>query len=385
MSSLSRILRHKRASISIMTCLLAAPVALLTGSAVDIARLTSARAILQDATDRAALAGAAVYTNDSSTTRTAAVTTATANFNHATFPPLITASLQTVAAAQGTTNRPGLSYNLTVTASATVKTTFMAMFVPSVSITTTSRGSNPVVTFTIGSFAFGSPYAIDWDSVYAYAVPTDASGNPDFTQVPSPSQIIQNGYEIASNCYNNPGDWCTGQPGASVNDNGNGNSFQVMSTTVIGFALRNVTGSRSNNGYTNQYGSSAGQENWFYSSFIGAGLTPAQNTNETGVAMGNAPTQYPTDRNCSLLMQVLPAGTAIPTSPPASGTCYAPNDPVIGYSIPQLNCSQMRGTTYMFWWNDMGGVDDDDDYMDAYYTISCDSSSGTTSGALLTQ
>lgn len=372
----------RRGVVAVMFGLMLVPILLSVGAAIDVARTATCRRLLQDAVDNAALAGGAAYTGPDQANNAAGV--ARTNFASASFPTALVVGTPSVTTEQGTTNFGGTAYNVTVTVSASLGTTFMSLAVPSLSLAATATASNPLLQpkVSLGSFAAS---AQDWNAVYLYAVPT-SNGVPDYATIPPASSL----YEIGSNCNRSSAAWssgsrCNGQAGASVPA---GQTMPVVAATQpLAFALENMTGglTAGSGGYGNNgYGAQPGHTNWFYSAYEALAQPPSQTTNYSytqtlqigpiSIPVGTRTTTYPTTANptpnCSLLVQqVDPA--KLPTSPPAGGKCFGVADPASGSQYATLSCAQMAGRTFMFWWNDMGGGSDDRDYNDAYYTVSC--------------
>ncbi len=405
--ALAPIARDQGAVTGLSFALMAIPMVMLSGMAVDFARASVYRTKLQDAVDNAALSGAAAYVT--ATSGATAQTVATSNINDALakLSGVITIGTPSVQVGAGTLNSGIASYNVTVTVQATVKTTLLQLLQGTIAVKLTATAGNPVVTPVFSSFSANFS-AFDFNTVYAYPVPI-VGGKPAYTQLPTAANL----YMIADNNSNFP---------VPANQ-----TFPTITATQpIAFALRNATGG--NTGYgtdscgnpkTNAYGvasgvgsnaglSGSGQYNWFYSSFLMAGQAPTQASNYTyGIlnssllnALGIIPfypfyfiglicvppvvtsvtTSYPTNVNCSFLIaQVDPKNP--PSTPPVAGTCLGLTDPSSGYQHAAMSCAQMSGKTYGVWWNDMGGIGGDDkDYNDAAFLVTCSLGSGSSVG-----
>lgn len=378
------LLRERRGGVATFSVVLMLPTTLVIGSAIDYSRLTSYRSFLQDALDRAALAGATAFTDPTQADNASKV--ATDNFNATTFPAgMRNVVLQTPTTSQGSANRPGNYNNLSLAASMTVDMSVMSLVIPSITIQANSRASNPIVQFNI---TYGNPgsNAADWNSVYVYAVPINNQGKPDYTKVPSPADILSQGDEISSNCDYGWGEPCSTLPGAFMG--ANTPSLTLTATTVVGFALQNVTGYRSALNYSNWYGSTYGQANWFFSSLMKAGLPPSADTDSLETSHNTHYSSAGTgagQTNCNFLIQKLAPGQSIPALPPIAGQCYNPSDPGTGAQYAAFTCAQLGKSTYMIWWNDMGSYVDDYNYTDLYYTISCSTVGNVQPGVVLTK
>jgi Flp pilus assembly protein TadG len=142
LSFLGRIARDRRANIGVTFALMLGPILMVSGAAVDYARLEQFKTQLQATVDSAALAGAAVYT--SSSQNTAATTTAT-NYvtvgvkqlpgHIGTITPSASASLVTSG------SNPG--YTVTVSATVTMATTILHMLNQTLNVSATARAVKP--------------------------------------------------------------------------------------------------------------------------------------------------------------------------------------------------------------------------------------------------
>lgn len=378
----------RQGSVAILAALLMLPLTLCVGSAVDFARLTRGQAALQDAVDAAALAGAAAYVDSTQSSNASVV--ALRYFNAYAFASDLTvpSSGVQISSAQGTLPAGGNAYNVTVTATATLSATMMALAkITGFSLQATAVASNPIVVpvFSFGGFG-GS--AADWNSMYMYGVPLDANGNPQYTTFPTTTASY---YEIGSNCNSSSSNYssssrCVGQTGAKVSTS---QVFPTITATQpLGFELKNVANglyASSSAGYGNNgYNAPSGSVNVFSSALEAASLSPSEESNysytEQVYYKGNyynvkETTTYPTTQtsstpNCSLIVeQVDPSN--LPTSPPSSGKCFSTSSTTSGEQYAAMSCAKMAGRTFMYWWNDMGGPSDDGDYNDAYFTVSC--------------
>ncbi len=407
--------RDQRGSISMMMAMSAVPLVLALGVGIDMSRLVMAKAALQSAADRAALAGANAY---QSSQMTAAATTAANNyFNGSTQGLDAAVGGLTVSAAPGTVPGGGSSLNVTIDVTATMPTTLMALAsISSMTIkahsvaaaanpggTGSSGGSTtaqPVITigpgFTVGQV---KSTASDWNSAYMYVVPNGSNGQPDYTQLPLLSQF----YEIGSNCNSGDSTWtqqsrCNGQFGATVPVTEN---FPlVASTQPLAFLFVNMNNGQypaNSQGYgPNQYGAAPGNFELLMSAALALKQSPSQNTDSsiatvrllTGYLLSQVGTNYSqlngtTSSNCALqIVQVDPNN--LPSNPPYPGMCLAPTDPRSGSQYANMSCAQIAGRTFMYWWNDMGATRDDYDYKNLYYTIRCIPGSTNPNGGVLT-
>ena len=377
-SRLALLFRDRAGVIGILTGLLAVPLVIGIGASVDYAQMANGDTTLQDAVDSAALAGATVYnTADQSSN---AVAVATRYINKAPLPSTITMGTPSITAARGTTNSGGSSYNVTVTASATIAPAFLAFIRSSFTMTATATAGNPFVTVTLGNGGFSSN-AYDWDAIWMYPVPM-VSGKPVYTSIPAQSTF----YQIGTNCSRSASTTytsssaCNGQTGATMST---GQTLPTLTATQpIGFVLENMTGGLVGYGI-NGYYAQQGHINWFYAALEGNGQPPSQNANYsyTNASNRKVTTTYPTTAsssipNCSLVVGKVGAITdtsAVPVTP----QCFSVTSTTAGTMFAAPTCAQINGGVYRFWWNDMGGGGDDKDYNDAAYNVTCTISGGS--------
>lgn len=375
------VLHDQKGGIATMSAIMMLPLMLAVGASIDFARISKCQVELQDAADAAALSGAAAYTDNTHSSN--AATVATNYFNSFVFAKDITASATaTVSSGTGTSQAGTLGYEVTVVATGSVSTTLMALAsFKSFTLTATAVAMNPIVKpVFIFKSGLGTTGAFDWNSVYAYAVPEDSNGNPQYTTI---SQNLSNYFELYSNCNSSDTNYstasrCYGQYGYVIPAN---QTFPVISATQpIAFMFVNMTAGNLSSvnpyyDYTNQYGSPAGDFNLFSSAYEMAGGPPSQYTNTRTFDNSGVATHYPTSSsnstpNCSLIVEVVNPNS-LPTSPPTTGSCYSDTSTQTGYQYGSQSCAKMAGQTFMYWWNDMGGGQDDMNYIDAYYTVSC--------------
>jgi len=306
---------------------MAIPLLLLAGAGLDLMRAVNLRAQLQAAVDSAALAGATAYTSSSASST---ATTVAQNYMVGAIAKLTANSGVTYTATPSTTTSGSATlYAMTVTATSVIPTTLMKMVTSStpVKVTATAQNSTSILTFTLSNFASN---AADADSIYYYIVPSSGG-------VPSSSVLNL----LFSNTASTTGKTAT---------------VVVTPGQQIGLALKNVTGGIIPyvlNGYFGFQGST----HWFYSH-----LMPPSSLAYSWVA-----------QNCSLQTIVSGGSGTI-----KSGSCFT--------SLPNyatINCSQARGKTITYYWNDMGGLIDDKDYNDAVLTISCSGNAGSTQSSVV--
>jgi Flp pilus assembly protein TadG len=376
--------RDQRGTIALIFGLMIVPLILAIGVGVDYARAAQFRAQLQGITDSSALAGAAAFVSCAS--QTTGTTAATNYFNNAkTYltPNSGFGSGPTVTPGPTSCSSSTTAFTMTVTASTTMPTTLMALYMSSIPITTSSTATNPVVTGNFDTGGFVS-YACDTNIVYWYVVPPKGG-------VPAASAMN----ELWSNNSATPPSTAT---------------FQVTASQKIGFAIQNITGARPTslggcNYGNNGYGSQPGDAQWLYSS-----LTPPTldyTTGPGGISTGSHATNFPTTENCTLIVEqgtTSHGSTSYPSAP--QGNCYSSNgqnendNTYSGGNMTGVtccdsttltmtttltnaapSCSQLGGNSYQYDWNDNGGNFDSYNYgNDMQYNFSCSGGSSGGSG-----
>lgn len=372
--------RDQRGTIALIFGLMIVPLILAIGVGVDYARAAQFRAQLQGITDSSALAGAAAFVSCAS--QSTGTTAATNYFNNAkTYltPNSGFGSGPTVTPGPTSCSSSTTAFTMTVTASTTMPTTLMALYMSSIPITTTATATNPVVTGNFNTGGFVS-YACDTNIVYWYVVPSKGG---------APAASAMN--MLWSNNSATPPSTAT---------------FQVTASQKIGFAIENITGARPTslggcNYGNNGYGSQPGDAQWLYSSL----QPPSADYN---IAPGGANTGthgvYETTQDCALVVEKgNTSGSTTTFATPPQGQCYSVSgsgENTNTYSSGQMtgnclgcgsgatmttemtnaapSCSQLGGYAYQYDWNDMGGNFDSYNYgNDMQYQFSC---SGGSSG-----
>ena len=331
--------QDRRAGVALVTGLGMVPLFLSAGIAIDLSRVTQFRVALQQASDSAALAGAAVY---NSTGNEAAAKAAAQNYMQQAMAGLPPNNGVTYTATPGTPTTSGAvtDYTVAVAAKASVPTTVLSFIIPTVPTKVVATGLNPILTLT-ASLGNWKSSAWDANTIYWYIVPANGT-------LPAASAMHA--------LFTNTGPAPTSLP-----------TIQITAGQSIGFALKNVTGGIHGYG-PNQYGSAQGHTNWLYSQLS----PPSKNA-------------YPSfAKNCALQVVVATPTNPTPTETPGGCTNATPANATV-------NCAKMPGQTVFFFWNDMGGGRDDYDYNDAQYSLSCPSApanntlAAATGQVLLTQ
>jgi Flp pilus assembly protein TadG len=139
---LRRVVADRRGAIAMTMAMLMAPILMTIGAAVDYARLEQFKTQLQATVDSAALAGAAAYTSTSQNSNAVTVATNYVASGVALLPAHVGTITPTVTAAQVTTgNNAGNS--ITVSATASIGTTFMRIFANTLSVSANASALNP--------------------------------------------------------------------------------------------------------------------------------------------------------------------------------------------------------------------------------------------------
>lgn len=141
-SCLRRIAKNCRGNIGVSFALLLGPMLMVTGAAVDYARMEQFKTQLQSTVDSAALAGVAVYTSSSASTNAKTVATNYVTANVKQLPGHIGSITPTVTASQVSTgSNPGNT--VAVSATVTMATTLLRLIGQSVNISASASAVNP--------------------------------------------------------------------------------------------------------------------------------------------------------------------------------------------------------------------------------------------------
>ncbi len=344
-----RLSRETNGTVAVLFGVMLVPLIIAIGAGLDYGRDAAIRAKLQSAVDGAALAGASAYTSPAAQSQATALAQDYVGKGTAALPSGVTVTSSTIT--PGTTGSGNtLAYTMAVTVTISVPPLFLTLIRGPVAVTVSAKAKNPVVTATISGNGFKSS-ACDANSVYWYIVPANG-GVPDSSAL----NFIWSNSDAT-------------QPALSIS---------LAASQKIGFAMKNVTGGQCSYG-NNQYGSKAGDTQWFYSSLVppNADWNIAPGGNSTGTHG-----TYPTTKDCSL--QVLKgtwsgrSNSWVFSSPSAmcfSATSTPTMSSVTTNAAP--SCSDLNGTEYQWAWNDMGGNPDDVDYNDLVFNLQC---SGGTNG-----
>ncbi|MDR3506194.1 MAG: Tad domain-containing protein [Acidocella sp.] len=273
-SLIKKLYRDRRAATAVALAIMLVPLLVAAGAAVDFSRIASARTLLQAAIDGAAVAGGGEWQMSESSSNAYNVTSnefsntgaQLSNFVSISSPTIKLACTGTSTECGGTASysttlfancSTGSEYCVTVSATATLKSSLLGWLIPVNFLSASSTASVGYGPNNFGggnippSAGFGS--AGDISGVYAYAVPMDGSGNSaNYSELPTPNSYCKSAtgplqYLAAS----------TSETGVTacnylyVNDSlgqgGTGGSITLQTNQPIAFAFVNYTGA---NGYT---------------------------------------------------------------------------------------------------------------------------------------
>jgi Flp pilus assembly protein TadG len=422
MSIFSRLRRDVRGGIALVFALAIVPLMAAAGISVDLARLVVAQTSLQAIVDSSALAGATAYRTAAQSTT--ATTVASNYFSRNASSSWLSVATPTIAAATGFSEAGYTSYTVSVSVAATMTTTVMGVVgVKTLSLHASAVAANPIVQPIITVSPPGSD-AADWNAVYMFAIPTGPNGQPNYSQMPTASNL----YEIASNCSAaGDSDWttqsaCNAMPGGTMPVN---QTFPAISgTQPLGFLFENMDNAMapaagpaiyvSGENGLNYYGAFMGNVMLFNTAWVNSapgvmsGNSPSYLTDSsatlmpslTGPQSGMTALNYTTKThsgvspylgtNCSVVIQIvdpnnIPAWWTFYNNSGQVQKCHNPNETATGLQYANLSCAQMNGQTFMYWWNDMGGYPDDFNYVDLYYTVRCVPGFGNPNGGQLYQ
>jgi len=359
----------RQGAVAVLFALTLVPLMIGAGMATDFARAQILRSSLQTIADSSALAGASELNQnqDPNQSHISAISIATSYFNKST------ALLMNSGAVGAPTVTAPNSFTVKVSVTATLKTTLMSLFTPTVPMSVSATAEGPGYALQIAPGSGFSSSASDANTIFFYTVPAGGGRPPIDATASNYKPLFSN--SAAYRSY--------------YNINNATASIAVGSNDQVGFALYNVTGGVTpypNNG-TNAYGAANNTTHGFFSSLSAPSMDPGQFPGSTQTI------GYPRQPAYSVLSNKC-AKTAITTTTSSSLTKYA--DPCgVGYpcvtkvgtalfqnnlmvnnkcSTPSsaiLTCLQLYETPTSFSWGDMGGSPDDFDYANADYTVQC--------------
>lgn len=266
-SIVRKFLADRSGATAIIIALASIPMLVAAGAAVDFSRIASARAQLQFAVDSAALAGAGAFQTNKDGTAAYNVAKAAFNASAATLgsyasvtstvgtscnpggAPNVTCGSKSASSGAASLCPPATIYCVQVTAQATLKNSLLGFLVPA-DILNAISAAQSTGTDSVGTGNFhhvGVGYGSDLSAIYAYAVPTDAAGNPEYDNMPPPN----------SNCDSSlygPIQYLPSVPaangvttcnfvliGENTSGSGNGN-FSFTASDPLAFTFVNFTG-----------------------------------------------------------------------------------------------------------------------------------------------
>ncbi len=370
----SSFLAAQQGAVAVLAALMLIPLVAGAGVATDYSREAIMKASLQSIADSAAIAGASELnqTNGSAL----GITLATNYFNKSVAKIANSASVSSPVVTSPN------SITVTVTASATLKTTLLGIFEPTMTINVLATAQGPGYAIKATQTGGFSAQAGDGNSIYYYKIPP-GGGIP--TTLSSYTLLFTNNPLIDPN-------WAA--------DNATPKTIALGPNDQVGFALYNQTGARSAYG-SNAYGGTLGSTHAFFSNLSptsnlpGYGYT-SQGTYYTGTTNANG--------SCTKTAITTTVNNYVPT---ATSSCNAhPCTTLVGGGVYNNNllvngacstattaastCLQLYNNPTQYAWNDMGGSPDDFDYNDAVYTVNCVPNMGTntasgTRAVILTQ
>src|SRR5579883_753955 len=166
-----RLNRNADGAVAVLFGVLMIPLVVAAGVGVDYGRAALVRAQLQSAVDAAALAGASAYTSPSAQTSATTLAQNYVNNRTSAMPSGVTVTSSSVT--PGTTGSGNnVAYTMSVTATLSVPSMFLAVVRGPISVSASATARNPVVTasFNMGGFV---SYACDINEIYWYIVPAN--------------------------------------------------------------------------------------------------------------------------------------------------------------------------------------------------------------------
>jgi len=380
--------RDERGNILIIVALMSTVLVYSVGVAVDYMRAVHMRTALQGAVDSAALAGASAFTDAG--LQTTAQNIATNYFSNAVLPTHTGTITPTAVGSVITTAGVTSAYQMTVTATATMPTTFMAFLQSSMPITATATAKDFIVTSTV-NFGSWTSSAYDQNCIYYFEVPSDGV-TPEFDL---------SGLNSTSTCPSTVG-YANTDANNKLSDQSfhflftNKNSgtpanasFNMAAGQNIGFAFVNqVNGTVRSSSYTqNGYGAAAYTWHVFYST-----ESPPNNNKYNQAYDASLYNQGHGESTsgmnggfCNATLEVQKVnsdGTVPAVNTNCTDWTTSPYNAFLQHASP--SCSELNGSSYNFAWNDMGGGGDDFDYNDGVYNYSCSSTTTAPDTVVLT-
>lgn len=281
-----KFLRSRRAATAMLVAIALVPMMIVGATAIDMARVTASRTILQAAVDAAAIAGGGAYGNSGS--NTAAITAAQAAYAGATASmggmasnvtagnasslvgaycnttsgstPCGSATTDTTGNCPTSGGAPAYQYCVVVQASLDVNSILAAYIIPKASLTVKGVDTVGRISYQVSPGSFSSTSvgnAGDINDILAYVVPTDSSGNADFSSVPAAFSTCTGLITEQPNVETVPsGTQCNflliGTSDTQTQGNSNG-TLNFSSGDFISFAFANLVGGHNDYGWVPYY------------------------------------------------------------------------------------------------------------------------------------
>lgn len=369
-----KLLNDKKAATAVAMAILFVPLLIAASAAVDFSRIASARTLLQASVDAAAVAGAGAYQTSQLNTAAQNVALATYSGTGLQLPQFVSSTTPTIGAycsSQGSSTQCGTGstdtgtlsgscpsgwdankeYCVVATASVTLKNSLFAWLIPSevLSATAVATTAFPPLVIDQGDFSNTNiGYGSSLSGAYVYVVPTDSSGNPEYSTLPTPNTNCEsstNGPIANEQSYTTFATPATGVTTCNyllIAENANGGvsgSLAIQNTDLIAFSFVNDLNERNASG-----GSSALDDTTYTST---TGVTTRGGTSPQPTSEGTA-TAYP------LELYVTPSSS----SPSPTGCTTTAKDGIYcaaGYNVPaSANYKTVTTTTTCTTWNTNG-------------------------------
>ncbi|MDE1906356.1 MAG: hypothetical protein KGH75_07895 [Rhodospirillales bacterium] len=214
MSFLRLFRKDRRGATAVAMAIMFVPLVIAASAAVDISRAVSARSQMQAATDAAAIAGAGAWQTSESSSVAFNTTTVAYNGTAAHLTNFVSGGTPTVElTCTGTTTQCGQSqpyatststyncptkseYCVVISTSGTLQNSLFRFLIPSKLLNVRSVAATPFPAETISGRNIppspGLRSAGDVSGFYAYAVPMNANGTPNYAQTPTPNSACSN-------------------------------------------------------------------------------------------------------------------------------------------------------------------------------------------------
>ena len=149
-------LSDRSGNVAISLALMCVPITLSVGGAIDYSRAVHFRAEVQGVVDSAALAGATAFVNYAAANLASNVATEFMNAGIAKLPTNNGVSFSAPSLKIITVASQPAAYQVSLTATANVGTTFLGILMPSIPVTVSATAENPVVSAAANFSGFSS-------------------------------------------------------------------------------------------------------------------------------------------------------------------------------------------------------------------------------------